>query len=63
MTDMDSEKGKNAPVEKLMMERAQGEAVAFFIRTAGLMPFDVRRLDSDEYITAPNIETAHRAAI
>ncbi len=32
---------KHAPVEKLVMERAQGEAVALLVGTAGLMPFDV----------------------
>ncbi len=42
--------GKHAAVEKLMMERAQGEAVALLVRPAGLMAFDVRRLDSDQNI-------------
>jgi hypothetical protein len=46
-----------------MVERAQGEAVALLVRTAGLMPLNVSGLDSDQNTSEPNIETAHRAAI
>jgi hypothetical protein len=48
MTDMESENGKHAAVEKLMVERAQGEAVTLLVRTAGLMPLNVSGLDSNQ---------------
>ena len=46
-----------------MVQSAQGKSVALFVRSAGLMPFDVRGFQSDRYRSKPNIETADGTAV
>ncbi len=49
-------------VERPMVEDAEGQAVGHFVGSAGCVPPDVRRVQSDEIVVQPDVEAAHGAA-
>ncbi len=64
--DDDPEGFRQSPgtaVEQLVMEGAEAKAVRLFGRAAGLVPFDVRRLDADRGEAELQTEIAHTAPI
>jgi hypothetical protein len=46
-----------------MVQSAEREPVALFVRSAGLVPFDMRGFQGDRDGSEPDIEAADRAAV
>ena len=46
-----------------MVQSAEGKSFALLVRSAGLMPFNVRGFQSDRYRSKPDVEAADRTAI
>jgi hypothetical protein len=55
--------GENAAVEEFVMHRTWGQTVGFLVRPAGLMPFDMRCLQSYVNRSEPDVEAANSAAV
>lgn len=55
--------GERAPVKKLVMKRAEGQAVDFRVRPPGLMPFDVGGFQGHRKMVDADIESADCATI
>jgi hypothetical protein len=55
--------GEGTQVERLVVQHAQGQAVALLVGAVGLVPADVGRVQGDGHRAQPHVEAAHGAAV
>lgn len=54
---------KNAPIEQLVMQCAEGDAIVFRVRPTRQVPTNMGCLDADQLMTKANMKAANCAAI
>src|ERR1035437_4617418 len=56
-------KRESPEVEKFVVQRAQSNTVLYGIGAIGLVPLDMRRLQSDRHVANPQIQTTQGTSI